>query len=234
MRNSAAGLRPWIVLVPLLLFAIFLLAQQGLTGRRELVVNGQSVPNAVVQIDGHSYADIEALARATHATLKFTPDRVLLTLPEEGSRVSPPEAAPPAKEPMKEGITKDFARAALAQLSLIREWRDAVIGMIKAGEPAGNKLQGYHDRAVESLRLASVAAATTSDRNVMQLLRNQYAFMQQWDATALAANRAMKGEQAVNPDFPGTDATVAKISECHNFLSSMIVSGVFADNEACH
>ncbi|MBZ5523762.1 MAG: hypothetical protein LAP21_16130 [Acidobacteriia bacterium] len=230
MKNRA-GFRWAVILVPLLTYAVFLLAQQGLPAKRALVINGHSVPDAVVQINGHSFADIEAIAEATHATLKFLPDRVLLTLPEENGQLPPPQAVVPQ---MKEGITREFARAALAQLSSMREWKDAVIRVIKAGEPAGTKLQDYRDRAVESLRLASVSAITNSDQNALQLLRNEFAYMQQWDAGAMVANRAMSGEQAVNPNFPQNDAMVTRISDCHSFLNTMIVSGVFADSMACH
>lgn len=229
--NRAVRFRWVIVLVPLLMYAIFLLAQQAPPAKRALVINGHSVPDAVVQINGHFYADIDAMAEATRATLKFLPDRVVLTIPEEGVQLPPPQAAVPQT---KEGITKDFARAALAQLSSMREWKDAVIRMIKAGEPAGAKLQDYRDRAVESLRLASVSASTNSDQNALQLLRNEFTYMQQWDTGAMAANRAMSGEQAVNPNFPQNDAMVTKISDCHSFLNSMIVSGVFADSQLCH
>jgi hypothetical protein len=30
------------------------------------------------------------------------------------------------------------------------------------------------------------------------------------------------------------DATLAKINDCSRFLSSMLVSGSFADNQSCH
>jgi hypothetical protein len=189
------------------------------------------VPGAVVQMDGHFYVEISAVAEAMHATVKYLPDQVVLTMQQEGVQPPPPQVDVPQ---IKEGITKEFARVALAHLSSIREWKDATIGMIKAGEPAGAKLQGFHDRAGESLRLASVASTTNSDQGVMQLLRNEFANMQQWSTGALAANKAMNGEQAVNPGFPENDALVTRISDCHSFLSTMIVRGVFADNAACH
>jgi hypothetical protein len=229
--NRAIRYRWVIVLVALLMGAIFLLAQQAAPARRALVINGHIVPDAVVQINGHFYADIDALAESARATVKFLPDRVVLTMSEEGVQLPPPQAAVSLT---KEGITKEFARAALGQLSSMREWKDAIIRMIKAGEPAGAKLQGYRDQAVESLRLASVSATTNSDQNALQLLRNEFAYMQQWDSSVTAANLAMSGEQAVNPNFPQNDAIVARISNCHSFLNSMIVSGVFADNSACH
>jgi len=224
MRRTA------IVLVPFLLGALFLLAQ-GLPAKRALVVNGHSVPDAVVQINGHAYVEIDSLAEAMRASVKFFPDRVVLTTLEEPVQLPPPQAVVPQ---MKEGITREFARAALAHLSAMREWKDAIIRVIKAGEPAGTKLQDYRDRAVESLRLASISAITNSDLNALQLIRNEFAYMQQWDSGAMAANQAMSGEQAVNPNFPQNDAMVARISGCHSFLNSMIVSGVFADSSLCH
>jgi hypothetical protein len=248
--NRAVWFRGVVVLVSLLITAVFLLAQKGLPAKRALVVNGYSVPDAVMQINGHAYVEIAALAEATNATVKFLPDRVVLTMHEEGSQPQPQPAAapkpaatpqppaaapqPPAAAQPKDEITKEFARTALADLALMREWQDAIIGMIKAGEPANARLKGYHERAAESLRLASVAATSSSDHNALQLLRNEFASMRQWSVGALAANKEMKGEQAVSPDFPQNDAVITKISECHSFLNSMIVSGVFTDSALCH
>ncbi len=220
------------------------MAQPKAPAKRTLVVNGRPVPDALVQMNGHFYVDIEALAKATDASLIVLPQRISLdmrgTTPQQipvpkPAAPAPAQIPPPqAPQPPKDGITKDFARAAINHLGLLRDWKEAVIGTIKAGRPADATLQGFRDHAVESMRLASVAASTNSDRSTLQLLRSELSNTQQWIVNALAANKHMDGEKAVNPDFPDNDDLLNKISDCSNFLSGMITSGVFADNGACH
>ena len=229
--NAPARFRHAVVPASLLIGSILLLAQQTAPAKKALVVNGRTVPDAVIQINGHYYADIDAIAEATQGALRILPERVELTLPGEAAHLPPPQAPQPQA---KERITREFARAALNHLSQMREWKDAVIGMIKSGKPAESKLDEFRDRAVESLRVASISASTNSDQNALQLLRNEFAYMQQWDTSAMAANRAMSGEQAVNPEFPERDSMVNRITGCHSFLNSMIVSGVFSDSQLCH
>jgi len=230
----------------LVFFAISLMAQPKTPGKRTLVVNGRAVPDALVQMNGHFYVDLEALAKATDASLIVLPERISLELRGSMAQQAPapkpaapapapaPAAAAPAPPPPKDGITKDFARAAISQLGLLRDWKEAVIGTIKAGRPADATLQGMRDRAFESMRLASVAASTNSDRSTLQLLRGELNNTQQWITSALTANKHMEGEKAVNPEFPDNDELLSKISDCSNFLSGMITSGTFADNGACH
>lgn len=233
------------VVTALLVFcAMSLMAQPKPPAKRTLVVNGHPVPDALVQMNGHFYVDIESLAKATDASLIVLPERISLDMrgaPSQQTPVPKPAAPAPAPaapaqapQPPKDGITKDFARAAINHLGLLRDWKDAVVGMIKAGRPADATLQGFRDRAVESMHLASVAASTSSDRSTLQLLRSEMSNTQQWINNALTANKHMDGEKAVNPEFPGNDDLLNKISDCGNFLAGMITSGTFADNGACH
>jgi len=234
-----------VVTAALFLFTISLLAQPKAPAKKTLLVNGRPVPDALVQMNGHYYVDIEALAKATDASLIVLPQRISLDMrgttsqqiPVPKPAAPPPPAPPPpaqAPPPPKDGITKDFARTAINHLGLLRDWREAVIGTIKAGRPADATLRGFRDHAVESMRLVSVAASTNSDRSTLQLLRSELSDTQQWIGNALTANKHMDGEKAVNPDFPDNDDLLNKISDCSNFLSGMITSGTFADNDACH
>ena len=242
-RNIIA--RRAVVTASLVLCALSLMAQPKAPAKRTLIVNGRAVPDALMQINGHLYVDIEALAKATDASLIVLPQRISLDMraasqptpapkPVAQSATPAPPAPAPAAQAPKDGITKDFARAAINHLGLLTDWKEAVIGTIKAGRPADATLQGLHDRALESMRLASVAATTNSDRNTLQLLRGELSNTQQWIGNSLAANKHMDGEKAVNPDFPGNDDLLNKISDCGSFLNGMITSGIFADNGTCH
>ena len=51
---------------------------------KTLVVNGTSAGSAVREIDGHTYVEIEALARVTNGVVTIEPTRVLLSIPVGG------------------------------------------------------------------------------------------------------------------------------------------------------
>jgi hypothetical protein len=44
----------------------------------------------------------------------------------------------------------------------------------------------------------------------------------------------LNATNTVRPDTLQGDQALAKISDCSRFLSSMLVSGVFADDQSCH
>ena len=54
---------------------------QNAPAKKTLVVNGRTADAAVVQIDGHSYVDLDTFARMINAALTFEPGRVILTVP---------------------------------------------------------------------------------------------------------------------------------------------------------
>src|SRR5260370_21818780 len=84
--------------------------------KRTLIVNGQSGRVPVIEADGHTYVDLEALARIANGSLAFDDDQIVLTIP--ASSVDPTAADP--------AFSKSFMRAAIAELSVIHEWRNAL------------------------------------------------------------------------------------------------------------
>src|ERR1700689_3200528 len=52
---------------------------------KAFVVNGKTTGATVREIDGHSYIDIESLARATNGTVTIEPTRIVLTIPSTNS-----------------------------------------------------------------------------------------------------------------------------------------------------
>jgi hypothetical protein len=84
-----------------------------------LVVNGKTVEAKVRQIDGRSYVDVEALAQATGGTVIVEPNRVVLTIPIQGS--SAPDGAALAQA--TQGLSRSFASAATTEVAEMREWR---------------------------------------------------------------------------------------------------------------
>ncbi len=47
---------------------------------RKLLVNGKSTDAVVVDVNGHSYIDIETVAQITNGSVKFEPDQVRISM----------------------------------------------------------------------------------------------------------------------------------------------------------
>jgi len=212
-----------------LTFAVSAVAQNA-PRTRALVVNGRTADGAVVQIDGHSYVDVETLAQVLGAAVRLEPGRVVLTSANSETIAKPGHATP--------ALSKEFARAAISQLADMREWKGAISSAIRSGVAGGNwlapLLHEHRVRAEESLNQASVAATTDSDKLALQLLRGEFANLGQWDSNTQATILSLNAEQNLNPAAAQNDPLLAKISECGGFLNAMLVGGEFADSLSCH
>jgi hypothetical protein len=225
--NSRLAVAASLGLIFLLAGILFAQATNG----RALVVNGKQLDAPLVQVEGHSYADIQALAQALNGSLTFEPNRVILTLPEPSSAT--PSGAPTEQEIPP--ISKDFARAAIVELADLREWRGVITTVITYGLPVvGTWPQDYHDRVEADLMQAQVAASNPSDQNAAQLLQTQFANTDAWASDVVSARQALNAARSVDPNALQNDVLLTKISICGRFLSNMIVSGVFSDDSSCH
>src|ERR1700724_3142459 len=88
-----------LVLSLILAGAVF---AQNAPAKKTLVVNGRTADAAVVQIDGHSYVDVDTFARMINPAVTFEPGRVLLTVPA-------PKPAPNRSVP-RPGCRRGFPR----------------------------------------------------------------------------------------------------------------------------
>jgi hypothetical protein len=70
----------WMLAGVLLAVSGIALAQNA-NQNRTLIVNGQSENVPVIQVNGRSYVDLEALARAANGSLSFSGNQKALTLP---------------------------------------------------------------------------------------------------------------------------------------------------------
>jgi hypothetical protein len=203
---------------------------QSVSGRKTLVVNGRSAEGAVTQIDGRSCMDVETFARVTNATVSFESGRVILTLPAAGAAAKP--------ERVQQGFSKDFAKAGIAQVAAMQEWKGAIASAIRFGIAAGTWLapwlQEFRSRAEGSLNQTAVAAKSESEQKALQLLKNEFASLAEWDSNTQAAIRSLNAEQALDPAAAQNDPLRTKISECSTSLSAMLVAGEFTDSPSCH
>ena len=202
---------------------------------RILVVNGRDTTAVVRQIDGHSYVELETLAQLTKGVITVEPTRIVLTIPAAppAPASTPPPATGSAAGPSQTasvppgvsvGLTRDFARTAIAELAEMREWRGAIGTMVTYGlAVSGGWAQEYHERVQAGLMQATIAATSESDQNAVQLLNNEFNRLAGWAADVIAARQALNGAKTVDPNALQNDAVLAKITEC----------GIFFEFNAC-
>jgi hypothetical protein len=208
---------------------------------RTLIVNGQSVSVAVIQVNGRSYVDLEALASAVNGSLSFSGNMIALTLPgspagsptnslaSTNTTSAPAPATAPASNP---GFSQAFLTAGIEQMSTLREWHAALAAAIQNGTPVdGGWLAPYRDQAATNLRLASVAIQTNSDRRAFQLLTNEFQNMAKL-ADRYIAKRA--NLSYISPDALQNDDLNQRIVACGHSLGAMAASGQFVDDGSCN
>src|SRR6267378_4188708 len=241
MINKHGNFRFFLPLGFVLALAGVLFAQSTPNKNKILVVNGKSAGPAVRQIDGRSYVDIETLAQVTNGVFTVERHRILLTIPaaDSGATASappasaPPPSAPPAQPP--QGLSRDFASAAITALAEMREMRGAVRAMITYGLAVSDTwTQDDQGRVMTGLRQAEVAASTDADLNALQLLQNEADQLASWADEVFAARQVLNGAKTVDPNALQNDPALAKIRSCGQFLNAMLVSGSFADDPSCH
>jgi len=198
-------------------------------GGRTLVVSGHPGELAVVDMGGRSYVEIEALASVVNGSLSFMGNQMTLTLPAAANAPGPVSTVSP---PAASGFSKEFLRAGIEEMSVIREWRSALTNAVQRGFLiTADWLDGFGTRAQQSLRLTSLAAATDSDRAAFQLLTNEFNNMKQLSDRFLQTSKSMT---YISPDSLNGDPLYERILTCARSLAAMAASGQFSDDGSCH
>ncbi len=231
MRNSYCG-ATWILAV--LLAASGMAFAQVERQSRTLVVNGHSGQATVLQDNGRAYVDLGALAQIANGSVSFAADRIVLTLPPStaGGAVS----AEPAEPPQQSGLSRNFMKAAIEEIALIREWASPMANAINNGYPIQEQwVDGYREQAANGLRLASVAATTDDDKNALQLLTNEFNGVTEWSSKLVKAQKNMDmAKYSMSPGKLRDEPLSQRLITCWRFLSSMLGSGSFQDDSSCH
>ena len=221
--------RGWLILL-VLLSVPGLARSQAVEQSRTLIINGQSGPVKIMELDGRSYVDLESLARIANGALGFSGNQITLTLPSSAAGTEP--AAAPSRLPANTGFSKEFLRASIEEMAVIREWRSAMVNSIENNFPIQEDwVESYRGQAATSLGLASVAASTDSDRSAAQLVSNEFDNMKALSVQLLAERQSM---QHVSPENLKDDPLNQKILTCARSLASMAVGGQFVDDASCH
>jgi hypothetical protein len=182
----------------------------------------------IIQVNGKSYVEIESLARLTSSSMSFRDKQIILTLSPSAANSKAPETS----QPMPQGFSKEFLRAAIEEMTAIREWRIAIVDAVQSNFPVTDDwVAGYRRAADSKLALTSAAITTDSDRSGFTLLVNEFSKMQTLSDKYLALRKNLT---YIAPDSLEKDPLDQQILSCARGLSSMAGSGQFEDVPACH
>jgi len=199
-------------------------AQRGST----FTIAGHEGEAQLLQIDGRSYIEIEALARLTQGTLSFKTNQATLTLPPSESVPVVPASAPPAKA----GLSRAFNQAGIEEMSVIREWRTAIVNAVQSNTPVADDWVSAQRRlADKNLALASAAASTDDDHSAYPLLSAELSNMQKLSDLYLAIR---KQGTFISPDTFHSSPLEQQILSCAQGFASMTENREFQDQPACH
>lgn len=222
-------------------FALLLTLLSGVTlaqskpGSRNLVINGKPAESATAVINNRTYVDLESLARLANGALSFQGNQISLQLGCSGSSSATP-AADPSPPAAQTGLSRGFITAGIETIAQMREWGSALAYAIQNNYGVTAAwANDYRAKAASSLRIASSAAVTDSDRNALQLLTNEFNNVGAWSDKLVQAKQDMDtAKYAMSPNALRDDPSSQKIITCGHFLGSMLGSGEFKDDASCH
>ena len=199
-----------------------------------IVVNGQSGTAPVIQNNGRTYIEVGALAQIAQGSLSFSGKQIVLTIPPGSGNAAANASASQPVDPTK--LSRDFMRAAIEEISLLREWAAPVANAIQNGYPIQDSwVNNYKQKASTGLQLATTAASTNGDQSALQLLNNEFQGVSQWsDNLVQAAQNMDTAKYSMSPDSLRNDPQSQKLITCWRFLGSMFASGNFQDDSSCH
>ena len=198
-----------------------------------LTVSGHTGQAPVIMRNGRSYVEVEALARLTSSTLGFHDSHIVLTLP------APPPVAPVVRQAAPEspkqdkGYSREFLRAGVEQMTVVREWRSALENAIRTNNPVEEGWVAYYRRtAQDKMAMATASATTDSDRQALPALQSAMGMVGQLSDRFLALRTTLT---YVSPDSLDNDPLDKKILACAEGMTSQAIpGGVFEDVSACH
>ena len=227
------------LLAALLLVATTIAPSQEGSQKSTLIINGQSTNVPVIQVNGHSYAGLEALAEAVKGSVSYSGNMIALSVPiraadtaSSAAESAAPVPAPAQSTPPNEGFSREFLNAGIEQMSTLREWHAALATALQSGIPVTAALLApYRAQATRNLHLALVAARTPSDRSAYDLLNNVFQNMAELSDKYVNARTNMS---YVSPDALRNEPLNERIIACGRSLEAMAASGQFVDDGSCH
>jgi hypothetical protein len=198
-------------------------------------VNGKTGEASLIRSGGNTYVEVGALTQIANGSLSFRGNRIVLSFPGAPAGAAAQEPAPSPAPQDPDALSRNFMKAAIEELALMREWGSNVANVINNGYPVSDGwVNGYRDPAAQGLQLAQVAASTDGDHKAQQLLSNEFQSLQAWSNKLVQARANMDATNyAMSPDALRNDPSSQKLIACGHFLATMLGSGTFQDGP-CH
>lgn len=222
-----------VCLLAVPLFSAIATAQEGVQFRN-LVVNENSGKVAVLKMDEKTYVDLNRLIQIAHGSIDYQRNNIVITLP--GPSANAPTASAETEELRNTTLTRDFMKAGIEGISLMREWASNLANAIQNGYPVSeNWVSDARMRAQSGIAMASAAASSDADRNASQLINREFEAVHEWSNKLLESRKSMDAAKyAVSATALRTDPLSEKIVACGRFLGQMLASGTFQDDPSCH
>lgn len=219
-----------------LILALSAIANSAQTGEefRTLVVNDRSGKVVVLKMGDKTYIDLNRLVQIGHGSIAYEANRIVLTISCIETNSSPGTGASEPTPATR--LSRDFAKAAIEEISLMREWASTLANAVQNGYPvADNWVTNYKAQAQSGLAIASSAVSAEADRNAFELLRKEFESVQDWSNKLVEARKSMNAAKyALSPSELHNDPLSQKILSCGHFLGQMMASGEFQDDPSCH
>lgn len=201
---------------------------------RTLVINDRSGKMALLKMGDKTYVDLKRLIQIAHGSITYEGNRIVVTMTCADTISS--ATATQAEPSSTTNLSHEFAKAAIEEISLLREWASTLANAIQNGYPVNDSwVANYRGQAQSGLAMASTATSTEADRDGLRLLRNEFESVQEWSNKLLDASKSMSAAKyAISPTELYNDPLSQKIMSCGHFLGQMMASGEFQDNPSCH
>ena len=229
IRALGRRLLTWLTPVLFCSLAILHMVHAG-PQNRTLVLTGHPGELPVVEIEGRSYVEIEALARLANGSLSFRGRQIVVTLPSPGANTASNHLE--TGQSAASGFSREFLKAAIEEMAVIREWRSTLTNAVRQGFPVTEDwVTSFHAQAQKNLRLVSLAAATESDRNALNLVTNELNNMKKLSDRFVEAN---KSRTYIATDALANDPLDKRILNCAHSLATMAANDMYVDDGSCH
>ncbi len=201
---------------------------------RTLVINEQSGKVAVLQVGDRTYVDLKRMVQIAHGSISYEGNRIVMDVPRI-SNCAPVKTAE-SEQPTTVGLSRQFVKAGIEEISLMREWASTLANAVQNGYPVTDSwVAGYRAQAQSGLGIASSAVSTDADRTAFQLLSTEYDNVHTWSNKLLDARKSMgAANYALSPEALKNEPLSQKIVSCGRFLGQMFASGSFQDDASCH
>src|SRR5260370_30609436 len=122
-------------------------------------------------------------------------------------------------------------RAAIEELSLIREWGNGLKNAIERSYPISDDwLSLYRNQAVDGLRRASVEATTDADRSALELFTNEFNNMEELAGKYMEKNEAV---EYTPPESLKDEPMPQRVLTCATSPPSIIFNRPFVSYASC-